>query len=374
MTFRNLLLTGHLWLGLISGIWLLGLGLSGAVLAFMSPLDDALNGHLLRVAASPTKLSLAELQARVEKTTPGARVMSVFIPEDANHSYEFMITQKGVKGLSSVFMDPYTGQRLGTSAERHDLRAVQQFHVRLLAGETGETIIGWAAVGLVLLSSTGLILWWPGKRLRLRWRSPGRVLVGDLHHVIGAYAWVFLMMFSVTGIMLHWQPLAQRLVSTVTGSDASRRAPPETKACEGKPPLPWDDLLAAATAAAPGAQPRWLQSMGPSLVRATLKFPEDRTPAGRTLVFVEACSGKVLAVQSTRSAPLAFRIMAMGLREVHTGDVFGWPTRLLAAFFSLCLPVMALTGPIMWWQKRRKPTRDRALSSEPPLAGSGPTR
>jgi len=40
-------------------------------------------------------------------------------------------------------------------------------------------------------------------------------------------------------------------------------------------------------------------------------------------------------------------------RELHTGDIFNLPTRILAAFFSLMLPVLAITGPLIWWTRRR---------------------
>ena len=41
-------------------------------------------------------------------------------------------------------------------------------------------------------------------------------------------------------------------------------------------------------------------------------------------------------------------------RELHTGDLWGWPTRTLAFLFSVTLPVVALSGPLLWWKGRRK--------------------
>jgi uncharacterized iron-regulated membrane protein len=41
-------------------------------------------------------------------------------------------------------------------------------------------------------------------------------------------------------------------------------------------------------------------------------------------------------------------------REIHTVDIGGWPTRILAAVFSLSLPLVAITGPLLWWQRRQR--------------------
>jgi uncharacterized iron-regulated membrane protein len=59
-------------------------------------------------------------------------------------------------------------------------------------------------------------------------------------------------------------------------------------------------------------------------------------------------------VWSTRTAPLGFKITRMWIREIHTGDILGWPTRLLACLVSLLLPILAITGLLIWWNRSRK--------------------
>lgn len=85
-----------------------------------------------------------------------------------------------------------------------------------------------------------------------------------------------------------------------------------------------------------------------------MKFPEDRTPIGRSRVLVDPYTGNVVSAVSTRTAPLAFKIGRLWIREIHTGDIFGWPTRLLACVMSLILPIMTITGTLIWWNRNRK--------------------
>jgi len=64
-------------------------------------------------------------------------------------------------------------------------------------------------------------------------------------------------------------------------------------------------LVALAQVAVPGARPTIIElsdnAARPALV--VMKFAEDHTPAGRTCVFLDAYSGKVLALNSSRAAP-----------------------------------------------------------------------
>lgn len=57
---------------------------------------------------------------------------------------------------------------------------------------------------------------------------------------------------------------------------------------------------------------------------------------------------------NTRTAPLGFKINQMWIREIHTGDIFGWPTRILACLMSLALPIAVITGTLVWWNRNRK--------------------
>jgi uncharacterized iron-regulated membrane protein len=241
---------------------------------------------------------------------------------------------------TQVYMDPYSGRVLGTAADLRDpMRTVHQLHTHLLGGETGSTAVAWTAVALLLLAAGGIVLWWPRKIYRPG--RPGKRFVFDLHNALGIWSWAFLLLFAATGAVVHW------------GEAAGPPPPRGTGACKGLPPASPDRLLSAAVAAVPGARPTFLFAAG-NPARVIMKFPEDHTPAGRTNVYLEPCTAKPLAVQTSRDAPLRFKVAKLWNREVHTGDIFGWPTRILACLFSLSLPVMALTGPLLWWRSRAR--------------------
>jgi len=115
----------------------------------------------------------------------------------------------------------------------------------------------------------------------------------------------------------------------------------------------------------PEAKPAVLQmprnAKSPAFV--VLKFPEDRTPVGRSRVLIDAATGQVLHVESSRQMTAAMKYARMWNRELHTGDIFGLPTRILMALFSLALPLLAITGPLIWWLRRRMKSQSKVAAA-----------
>lgn len=82
-----------------------------------------------------------------------------------------------------------------------------------------------------------------------------------------------------------------------------------------------------------------------------MRFPEDRTPGGRSWVSVDQSSGKVLVVQNSRTAPLAARAELLN-RQIHTGDIFGTPSRIVMSASSLLVVLQAFSGMVIWWKRK----------------------
>jgi uncharacterized iron-regulated membrane protein len=352
---RKLLLTVHLVAGLLAAPVLTVLGLSGAVLVFEGPLDLALNAGLLRAEGRGPALSLSEVDRRLERAHPGYRAVAVEQPGDGLAWAVTLSASDGSPDLR-LFVDPHDGRELGSAAQQRGLLgSVHQFHTRLLAGEAGKAVVGWTGVLLVVLALSGLALWWPGKILRVQWAGSRRRVVFQLHSALGGICWLSLLLFGLSGVVIYWDEPLLALAARVTGAPPPAPFPARAPGCDGAAPLPLDRIVSAAAAAVPGARvtTAFLSQRG-APARVVMKFPEDHTPAGRTNVFLAGCSGEVVEARSSRAASLAYRAIKMWNREIHTGDLWGWPTRLLAFAASLTLPAMAVTGPAIWWSRRAR--------------------
>ncbi len=351
---RKLLLTAHLIVGAVVAPILIVLGVTGAILAVQPELEDAVNVELTHVTPQGTPLSLAQLVSRLQPQYPGTRLVSARLPERPDRAVRLgLATDTGGVGL---FVDPYRGVVLGNVSDVWELRPVHDLHTKLLIESFGSEITGWTAAALLFLTITGLMLWWPGKILRLVREGPPRRFLFHLHSALAAWSWLGLILLSLTAVVLHWQDGSLALVSSLTNAAPIPGPPDPGPGCSSDNQVSFDQLLVTALAAAPGAEPTTIRGATDpgEAVGVQLRFPGDRTPAGRTFVYLDPCTGAVRSALLSPEAPVAYRLVRQWNREVHTGDIFGWPTRALMFLTALLLPIVAVSGPLLWWVRRKK--------------------
>ncbi len=372
MNVRKLILVLHRWIGLVTALALLAVGLSAALLVFERPIDRLLNRSLVKVTPSSARLPLNEITRRMGQAYPQYHIAGWTLPQqtdlaiaadlEANHDAKPAPSPEELE----LAVNPYTGAVMGDVEKANRLMVyVHQFHTHFLAAKVGSAIVGWSAVCLLILNLTGIILWWRRKIGRFRWNLNGVAFHFNMHHAIGIYAWGFLMVLSLTGIALHWEGPAGRLADRLTGSPPSAKMLPADPVQQGVSPLDSDELITIAEKSAPGAHVTviLLAAKPQAPVRVIMKYPEDHTPAGRTQLFLDAYSGKIRMLTDARSAPLGFKLVRLWNRQYHTGDIFGWPTQMLALVFSLSLVIMAITGPMIWYKRRRTSQKAQATAS-----------
>jgi uncharacterized iron-regulated membrane protein len=342
---RTLLLKLHLFGAFIGAVFIVILGLTGAVMAFEEELDHATHARLFRVDPRGTPLSLADLTARATAAFPGKPVVTYGLSVYPDLSWSVNV------GGTIVFVNEYTGEILGTRSAPTWLGTIHQLHLRLLAGDTGKAIVSWAGVLTMLLTVSGLYLWWPIKRVGIR-GGPARGwrFWFDTHNAIGVYALVFLFLLALTGIVIGFEATTTPLLYRVTGSRPSPGGLTVTPAAGARALTP-DEALAIARRELPEARPVGVNVPGPKApYRVAMRYPEDRTPGGRSRVLIDPRGGSVLQVESSRTTAAGTRLIILN-RAIHTGDIFGIPTKILMSLASLAAVAQVITGLTLWWMR-----------------------
>jgi uncharacterized iron-regulated membrane protein len=349
MTVRAIWLRLHRWLALAAAIPLIILGLTGAVITFENELDRMLNPQLSYVVPREPRLAWQTLVDRVSQAYPRERVASLRLPGGDNRSAELSLGS----GLL-VYADPYDGTILGSRRRQDILTAkIHQFHTNLWLGPRGGLVMGSSALALLVLGGSGLVLWWRSKAMRFTWRSPWPRLHYDSHSALGLYGLGFWLLIGFTGAMMTFEDFAQPAINWLTRSPPLEQPRLKATAPAGAKPVAIDRIIEAAQQILPGASVSFvtLPAKPDAVCTVALKFPEDRTPAGRSRVYVDPYTGQTVWKTSTRDVPLGTWLWFQH-RSVHTGDVFGWPTRLLACAASLLVVVQIYSGTWLWWKKK----------------------
>ncbi len=142
----------------------------------------------------------------------------------------------------------------------------------------------------------------------------------------------------------------------ITGSSPARPPKPPLPIAKATP-ITADQALAVARAAISGAAPFMVEV--PETTEAyvvRMRFPQDRTPGGRSRVMVDQYSGSILFVENSRTAPGGRRLTTIN-RSIHTGDIFGFPSKALLSLASLMAVLQMVSGFSLWWKRTRQAFR-----------------
>jgi uncharacterized iron-regulated membrane protein len=349
---RAALLKVHLWVGMPAALFLFALGLSGALLTFEDLIDPALNARAWYVKPQGTPLNLTQITQAYRLAFPQSTVKELVLPQKADDTVKIVALQSNGRDVV-IGVNPYTGEIVCRRIDQQlrPMLTIRKFHTHLLIRRrSGHTILTIAACCLLGLALTGIVLWWPRKIFKLR-SGPLDNVVFDLHQMLGLWSSACVLLFALTGIAIGFEDQVNQWALAVSHMQPSPWPTPKSTTA-GVPPLSLDELLARAESIAPDARPIGIDFDSPNdPALVIMKFPEDHL--GRTWVILDRYTGDVLRFDNTRAMPVALKYARMWNQEIHTGDIFGWPTRILACIFSLAVAALAVTGPWIWWNRNR---------------------
>jgi uncharacterized iron-regulated membrane protein len=352
---------------------LVPISLSGALLVWHDEIDTWINPHRYAVTgtevAQPVSAYLAKAAEAVAKDPANLRATIVRYPEKG---WPVRITMRGQSRdagarprVITVFLDPPTAAVLDVMEFRSSFFGfLHVFHENLTIPEySGRQIVGWVGTGLLIMSLTGLWLWWPrgGGFLRgLRWTRSGRFTF-NLHHLIGFWISIPLAVVSFTGIYLAFPQTARNAMSTVAPMGSPRGGFGGQVAQHTA--LAVDRAVDIARKSAPNAEPTALflpvQQRGEANVNWRMEM-RGRDDAFTVTVDDQSGQAKVIAPQSGDRA-------AAWIRWIHEGSHSG-PLWAAVVFLTGIFPtVFAVTGIMMWLRKRSDRRARNARSAEAQL-------
>jgi uncharacterized iron-regulated membrane protein len=361
---RSFWWTLHRWIALALCVLLVPIAISGALLVWHDDLDAMVNPARYAVSGPTATSPSAYLASAREALPAGYTPMGVRFPAEEGRPVTVLARGEGegVRRLLIVYHDPPTARVL----EVVDFRAsffgfLHRFHENLTIPEyNGRAIVGWAGVGMLILSLTGIWLWWPrnGAFLRgLRWRRSGSTNF-NLHHLLGFWISLPLAFVSLTGIYLSFPQTARSTMSAIAPMNPPGR-PIFAGQLARERQLNIDAAFETARAAKAGwrpaavflatlAPPREGAEQGPPPTwRVQFRHPETSTMA------------TVLVNDRTRVAqalpdPLSGDRAAQWIRWLHEGSRGGPVWQVLVFLTGVFPPIFAVTGIVMWVRGRRR--------------------
>lgn len=369
----------HLWAGLVLALYLIVISLTGCVLVFREDLE-ALGGvnPWRDVRAEGPLAEPAAVISDIRTAFPAARLISLGAPTETNPVYVAVLQGMGRNfGTSRLALHPTTGRVLGRVPRTLPagwawLGVVRNLHETLLSGVKGRSVNGVLAGCLLIMSLTGIVIWWPGvsawpRALRVNFARRWRSLSFDLHRAVGFWSFVIISFWAVSGVYFGWSreitDLVERVSPLVTAKPPVVRVEPREPGTRG---ADLRAMLAEAARLDPGAKLR--QISFPFSRRAPLEISMQRAgtrgaPYIDTLYF-DPYDGRCLTIWKYGVNASAGDWFIWLQIPLHFGTFWGLWAKLVWAVFALSIPLLAVTGMLMYWNRYLRRHWGRSKTSE----------
>ena len=366
----------HTWSGLIFGLVVSVICLSGSIIVFRQEVESP--PKLGAGAVDSRNISLDASAREIGRLRPGVRVTRVRFPWNRNEPYVFQVRAEDKQTRRIVF-DASSGQVVGEQANAAWLTWMIDLHRNVLAAKPGRKVVGVIGIISFLFAATGLLLWLiNGANLRalvtVRTGSPRRFNL-ELHRAAGLWALAFVVLVSLTGVALSYPQTFRDAWESATGTPAAVRAPKATK-IPVQQVRSLDEYLAIGQKSMADGVPRELRVPESPTGLVSVRFwrAGDLTEAGSNRVYIDAASGTVLSTDRASDWPLGVRLF-QAMAPIHYGEWGGLPIKIVWSILGVVPTVLFITGVLVWWRPRKKKQRfrvygdfqDREISCEAPI-------
>ena len=394
MKLRTLIFWPHLIAGVLAGIVIFIMSVTGAVLTYERQLIAWSDSHYRSVAsAGATRLPVETLIQTVKAEHPDLSPTAVTFGSAPDAPVTMAVPQK------TLYFDAYSGRLLGegSTGMRRFMSGTRAWHRWLSVEGEGRpiarAITGWSNVIFLFIVVSGFYLWFPRKWTWAQVRSvvlfngkaSGKARDFNWHNVIGVWSSVPLFIVVLTCMPISF-PWANAMVYRVVGEE-----PPAARGREGGAARGQEGGGREGRGAREGARESGLDGLNalvsraeqqvdgwrtinvrvPESSRAPVVFAIDKGDGGqpqlRSTLTLDRATGDVVTYEAFENQSLGRRLRSIS-RFAHTGEVLGIPGQTIAGLATAGGAVLVWTGLALAWRRWRAWTKRRATDRDEPAA------
>jgi len=384
----------HLYGGLVSGLVLIVVCLTGTLYVYNTELTEWSAPHLYKAGpvSGNGRIPVEQLIPLVESAS-GGKVTGIVIPASPERNYQFNVRKKddNSRNGTGYFVDPYSGKIAGNNAEpnrmKEFMRDMFSLHRWLMLDrvekpivsgmtnrELGSFITGWATILFTIGCITGLVIWFPPRirnwkqGLKIKFRANWKRVNHDLHNTLAFYSLIFLLLMGLTGPFWSFPWYREGLQKTLgTYKPQNTPAPEEVKSTptgDGKT-VSLSEILSKTNETFPFNGDVSIAFPGkPDGVITVSKYRSGFfAPAAADKLMFDSYSGELLKKDIFSEKPFNQRV-AGSIKALHVGNVYGGFTKLLYFFACLIATSLPITGTLIWinkFKKKPKTVKNRSL-------------
>ncbi|QFY44565.1 PepSY domain-containing protein [Candidatus Methylospira mobilis] len=413
---RHFWVLAHRWVGLSIAGFLIVVGLTGSLLAFLPELNHALTPHLFPAARSAPALGLGELALAAQALMPQAEVKTVYI--DTSGSALIGVKPKTDPktgkpyelGANQLILDSATGRERGRrTVGKEELPTglenlmpfIYHLHFGLSLGKTGNVVLGIVALLWTVDCFVAFYLTLPaGRKNRsgrsgrpmatpngtagnalltqeqsrsfwhrwkpawlVKWTASRYRINFDLHRAGGLWLWTLLLIFAWSSVSFNLHKEVYEPFMRIFFDLPPLEKPAKRSLQPGAVALGWRE----AQSVAERLMREQAEIHGFSVEEPIALYRQAEL--GRyhyrvrssldvqqknsiTALYFDLYSGQLQHLHLPTTQHSGYTVSAW-LKALHEGDVFGLPYRIFVSVAGLAIVMLSVTGVIIWLRKSR---------------------
>ncbi|WP_224996246.1 PepSY domain-containing protein [Cesiribacter sp. SM1] len=374
----------HLWLGLVSGIVVFIVSITGCFYAFQQEISDALEPWRFVEVQDKPFVPPSQLLDTAQLYMPGKTPTGLtYSNAEGAAAVGFSSFENGKRSFTAIFMNPYTGeflykQQMLGNGEFNFFRFIIDGHRALwLPYDIGRPVVGVCTLIFVVLLITGLVMWWPEKwnkanykkSFKIKWNGSFKRINYDLHNVLGFYSLILAFVLAVTGLVWSFEWFADSLYYVTSGG--------ELKPGHHHPHSDTTKAGGLANSTVPVLDQAWYKTLAQEpnaqgmYMTPTLEDKEDAIEIiayqdmgswyNHNTYYYDQYTLELYRAQGDRFSEASFADQLDMLNyDIHIGAALGFPGKVLAFFISLICASLPVTGFLVWWNKKKKSKKEKA--------------
>jgi uncharacterized iron-regulated membrane protein len=362
--FKKAILFLHRWLGLISGLVVFIVSITGCIFCFQDEIQDALHSYRKVEVQSKPFLKPSVLHQQALQYMPAGKVSGT-IYNGPSRPALVGLTDKA--GYHNIYVNPYNGKVLHDDLlQSNFFTIVQYIHLYLLLPENvGRIVVGTSVLIFVALMITGMVLWWPKRKtdrkrsFTIKWGARWRRVNYDLHNVLGFYSITIALVLAITGLSMSFEWVREgiykggNLGKTIALERKEFQSDSTQKAVLQKAPA-IDVAYTTITQQSPQAQMLIFYGAGtPGQALYGIAYEKPLRYSYRDSYQFDQYTGKMLMYLPNVKKSLGLKLEDMNY-DIHVGQIAGLPGKILAFIVSLICASLPVTGLIIYLGKRKK--------------------
>jgi uncharacterized iron-regulated membrane protein len=364
MGFKRKIRFLHKWLGLISGLIVFIVCITGCIFCFHDEIKDITRKEWRLVEPQNKPFVLPSvLQEKTKEILPNYKQSMVSFYGKNRAAIVYTYYDKENRYL---YFNPYTGKYLKTENPETDFFIIVEYiHLYLLLPDyIGKHIIGGATIIFILLLISGIIQWWPKRKsdlkrsFSIKWSAKWRRVNYDWHNTSGFYIAIIAVIIAITGLTFTYEWVGEGIYKSFNfGGDKTleTRAPiiDTTKFTSNKI-IAVDRAFLETIKLQPKAEMIFVtypQQKG-DLINSGA-YPHTLRYDHQSNYYFHPNDGKLIQSQTFEKKSLGLQVVEMNY-GIHTGQILDLPGKIIAFIISLIAAALPVTGFVIWYGRRNK--------------------